>query len=346
MAKIFDLVTSSNITAYWTEKNKNEQPMLGETLFPKTTVAGTELEWIKGASNQPVALRLSSYDAKAIRRDVQGIEKYKTEMPFFKESFYIDEKLRQQLNNVINSNNKELIDRILGQIYKQEVSLIDATDISLERMRMQLLTTGALVLSSNGQGYTYDYGLAEDQKKTVKKSWSDPAADVISDINSIIAEAKAKGFKITRAICNSSVTGAFANNTAIKNALYVFANGTVTPTDADALSYVESKTKVSIVEYDNVYVDENGVAHKYIPDNTIVFLPDGNLGETALGITPEESDLLNSLNAEVSIINGGVAVTTHEMVDPVNVETKVSMVALPSFEQADKIYILDTEASA
>lgn len=345
MATIFDLVTSKDITTYWTKVNENEQPMLGETLFPKTNVAGTELEWIKGASNQPVALRLSSYDAKSIRRDVQGIEKYKTEMPFFKESFYIDEKMRQQLNNVINSNNQTLINRILGQIYKQEADLISSTDISLERMRMQLLTTGMLVLSSNGQGYTYDYGLGDDQRITVKKSWSDPTTDIVKDINDIKQKAKAKGINLTRAICNSSVTSSFAQNEAIKNALYVFANGTVTPTDADALSYVENRTKIAIVEYDNVYVDESGIAHKYVPDNTIVFLPDGVLGETALGITPEESDLLNSLNAEVSIVNGGVAVTTSQMVDPVNVETKVSMVALPSFEQADKIYILDTETA-
>ena len=346
MATIFDLVTSKDIATYWTQLNENEQPMLGETLFPKTNVAGTELEWIKGASNQPVALRLSSYDAKAIRRDVQGLEKYKTEMPFFKESFYVDEKMRQQLNNVINSNNKELINRILGQIYKQEANLISATDIALERMRMQLLTTGMLVLSSNGQGYTYDYGLSADQKITVKKSWTDASADIVADINDVIKQAKAKGIKLSRAICNSTVTSAFAQNEGIKNALYVFANGKVTPTDADALSYIEGRTNISIVEYDNVYVDEDGQAHKYVPDNTIVFLPEGVLGETALGITPEESDLLNSLNAEVSIVNGGVAVTTSKMVDPVNVETKVSMVALPSFEQADKIYIVDTEASA
>ena len=344
MATIFDLVTSKDIATYWTELNKNEQPMLGETLFPRTNVMGTQLDWIKGANNQPVALRLSSYDAKAIRRDVQGIEKYSTEMPFFKESFYIDEKLRQQLNNVIASNNSGLINRILGQIYKQEANLIDSTDISLERMRMQLLTTGRLVLSSNGQGYTYDYGLAEDQKITVKKSWSDVTADIISEINDIKKKAKTKGIILTRAICNSSVTEAFALNNAIKNSLYVFANGTVTPTDSEALSYVESRTQISIVEYDNVYVDENGVDHKYIPDNTIVFLPEGVLGETALGVTPEESDLLNSLTAQVSIVNGGVAVTTSKMVDPVNVETKVSMVALPSFERANEIFIVDTEA--
>ena len=60
-----------------------------------------------------------------------------------------------------------------------------------------------------------------------------------------------------------------------------------------------------------------------------------------MGTTPEESDLMNSLGANVSIVDNGVAVTTSQTVDPVNVETKVSMVSLPSFEQADKIVIVD-----
>ena len=98
MASIFDLVTSANVVAYWIEKNVNEQPLLGETLFPYQREIGIKLDWIKGASNQPIALRLSAYDSKAIRRDREGIEKYKTEMPFFKESMVVDEKMRQQLN--------------------------------------------------------------------------------------------------------------------------------------------------------------------------------------------------------------------------------------------------------
>ena len=69
----------------------------------------------------------------------------------------------------------------------------------------------------------------------------------------------------------------------------------------------------------------------------------GNLGYTNFGTTPEESDLINNLNANVSIVKDGVAVTTTQMVDPVNVDTKVSMIALPSFEEADKVVIVDTE---
>lgn len=344
MANIYDLVTAENVTSYWTELNQNEQPYLGETLFPIQKQLGTELKWIKGASNQPVGIRLSSFDAKSIRRDMQGVEEYATKMPFFKESVYVDEDMRQQLNNFIDANKPEIVDRILARIFDREAKLIDATGVTLERMRMEALTTGTITLSSNGQSYTYDYEVPASQKITVQTSWSNPSADIIGDINSYKDLMKAKGVNITRAVCNSTVLKDMAQNTAMKNAIYVFAGGTVNITSDVARRYLESETGITIYAYDNVYVDEQGTSHKYIPDDTIVFMPDGILGYTNLGTTPEESDLINNLNAEVSIVNEGVAVTTSQMVDPVNVDTKVSMIALPSFEEADKIVIVDTSA--
>lgn len=346
MATIYDLVTAADVVAYWTEKNQNKQPLLGATLFPTKKRLGTKLEWIKGANNQPVALRPSSFDAKAIRRDRKGIEKVSTEMPFFKESMYVDEKMRQDLNNMIANNNQAVVDQILTNIYDDEAGLIDSSEIALERMRMELLTTGQIVISGNGQSYTYDYGLdTATQKPTVNVSWSDPTADIIGDVIDIVEKAKARGITITRAICNSDTAKYFRTNTAIKNAVYVFANGTVPVTTARALEYIKNETGVTFYAYDNVYVDEAGKAHKYVPADTVTFLPDGDLGNTNLGTTPEESDLMNSVNtADVSIVNQGVAVTTSKIVDPVNVETKVSMVGLPSFEMADKIVILDTKS--
>ena len=343
MASIYELVTAENVTSYWTELNQNTQPDIGETLFPIQQQLGTELKWIKGASNQPVGIRLSSFDAKSIRRDMEGIKEYSTKMPFFKESVYIDEDMRQQLNNFIDANKPAIVDRILSRIFDRNAKLIDATKITLERMRMEALTTGTITLSSNGQSYTYDYGVPATHKKTVATSWSDASADIIGDIQSYKDMMKAEGVTITRAICNSSVANNFKKNTAMKNAIYVFAGGTVDITTEVARRYIASETGVTIVVNDNVYVDEQGQAHKYVPNDTIVFMPDGILGYTNLGTTPEESDLMNNLNANVSIVNEGVAVTTSQMVDPVNVDTKVSMIALPSFEEADKVVIVDTE---
>ena len=79
----------------------------------------------------------------------------------------------------------------------------------------------------------------------------------------------------------------------------------------------------------------------FVPDDTFILFPEGALGNTWFGTTPEESDLMGGRTANVSLTDVGVAVTTMEKADPVNVETKVTMICLPSFEAADQVVIAD-----
>lgn len=342
---LFDFLSSDNMVAYWLEKNVNEQPLLGETLFPARKQIGIKLDWIKGASNQPVQLKLSAFDSKTIRRDREGMEQYTTKMPFFKESMYIDEEMRQLLNIYAANNNSDLARTIIAKIFDDQIKLINAAYITVERMRMEALTTGTITLGSNGQAYSYDFGVPSDQKKTVTTSWSDEDADVIKDVQDIVDDMKGKGYNITRAVINNSVARALRTNKAIKNQIYVLAGGSIgSITSERVLNYIYEETGVQFYVYDNVYVDEDGDTHKYVPDNTAIFLPEGTLGYTNYGTTPEESDLMaSSSDSQVSLVNSAIAVTNHIEHDPVLVETKVSMIALPSFERADEIVILDTE---
>jgi len=344
---LYEFLSSDNMVAYWLEKNVNAQPLLGETLFPNRKQLGIQLDWIKGANDQPVGLRLSAFDSKTIRRDREGFEQYRDKMPFFKESMYIDEELRQQLNIYMANNRNAMADQILAKIFDDQVKLITSAYITVERMRMEALTTGTITLASNGEAYSYDFGIPVDQLQTVTKSWTDPTADVLGDVTAIVDGMKAKGINITRAVCNNSVATALRTNNAIKNSIYVLAGGSIpSVTTERVLNYIYEETGISFYVYDNVWVDENKQAHKYIPDNTVVFLPEGTLGYTNFGTTPEESDLMNSIaDSSVSLVNNAIAVTNHIEHDPVLVETKVSMICLPSFERANEIVILDTDAT-
>ena len=49
--------------------------------------------------------------------------------------------------------------------------------------------------------------------------------------------------------------------------------------------------------------------------------------------------------ANVTITDTGVAVCTSKKVDPVNVDTKVSMIYLPSFEGIDEVLIADVSGN-
>ena len=54
---------------------------------------------------------------------------------------------------------------------------------------------------------------------------------------------------------------------------------------------------------------------------------------------------MGTAGVDVSIVNTGVAIKTKKTFDPVNIDTIVSEIVLPSFERIDETFIL-TVASA
>ena len=339
---IFDLVTALELTAYWEEMTKDRAPYLGETLFPNDKKLGLDLKWLKGSRGLPVVLKLSAFDTKAVPRDRIGFDKVTAEMPFFKESLLIEEVLRQELNKVLATGNQVYIDAVMNRVFADEVALLEGAAAQRERMRMMLLTTGTVAISSNGQAYSYDYGLDNAQLKTAAVSWATATTDIISEIRTWQDEREdATGVRPTRAICSRKTWGYFTKNENIKKAIFVLSNGAGSLSDAKLKQYIMDELDLEIVVYSKRFKNESGVATAYVPDDTFVLLPSGQLGNTWFGTTPEESDLLGSSVANVTITDMGVAVTTMKQADPVNVETKVTMICLPSFEAADQIIIAD-----
>lgn len=340
---IYDLIISSEIVAYWELFTESEAPYLGEELFPSDKKLGLELKWLKGSNGLPVVLKASAFDAAAVPRARIGFDKLSAEMPFFKESMYIDEELRQELNKVIESGNEAYIEAIVNRIFKDEMTLLRGAAAQRERMRMMALTTGTIVMSSNGQLYEYDYGMPEAHKVTVTKSWSDPTADIMGDIRKGISLINSDtGVTVKRAVCSSKVFGYMRANDEIKKAIMVLTNGTGWISDAKLKQFLKDELDIDVVTNDKMYKDELNKTQRYVEDDVFVLFPDGELGNTWFGTTPEESDLMSGAAANVTITDMGVAVTTMQKADPVQVETKVTQICLPDFPTADEVYIIST----
>ena len=97
---------------------------------------------------------------------------------------------------------------------------------------------------------------------------------------------------------------------------------------------------MDIVIYDKMYRDEDKVAKAFVPDGYVCFIPDGSIGGTWYGTTPEEADLQGSGKADVSIVNTGVAITRIVEEHPVNINTFASEIVLPSFERMDEVAVM------
>lgn len=346
---IFDLMTSQNLTAYWEELVQDEAPYPCEELFPDDKKRGLDLKWIKGSKGLPVVLKVSAFDVHAIPRPRIGFEKLTAEMPFFKESTYIDEELRQELNIVLETGNQAYIDSVMQRIFDDETRLLRGARASRERMRMMALTTGVVSMAANGQAFSFDYGVPASNKGDATTNWSDATnSDPVEDIR-LAQEAvyDATGVKPTRAMIDGKSWRELRNNDKIKKEIFVLTNGIGAITDQRLADYLADQLDgLEVVVNKKRYVDESGNTQSFMPEHTFVLFPEGDLGRTWFGTTPEESDLLASSVANVSIVDTGVAVTTVQKTDPVNVETKVTMICLPSFETADQIYIMDTHPNA
>ena len=342
---IFDLMQSQELTAYWEELTQDEAPYPCEELFPDDKKRGITLKWLKGAKGLPIVLKTSAFDVHAIPRPRIGFEKLTAEMPYFKESTYIDEELRQELNMVLETGNQAYIDSVMNKIFDDETRLLRGAAASRERMRMMALTTGVVSMSANGQAFTFDYGIPTGHKSEVTTSWSDTTnSDPIEDIR--VAKEKIlddTGAVITRAMCDGKTWRYIRNNEKIKKAIFVLTNGAGAVSDKQLRQYIMDELEIEVFVNDKRYVDEAGATQKFMPTDTFVMFPDGNLGKTWFGTTPAESDLMTGSAANVSITDTGVAVVTAQKVDPVQVETIVSMICLPSFEEADQVYILDVK---
>lgn len=345
MNTIFDYFTSKALAAYYNTKlaDANTQPYLGDELFPAKKKMGLNLKFIKGAKGLPTTLSLSAFDVKSTKKDRIGFQSVQTKMPFFKNDMLIDEELRQELLIAIEAGNADYIDTILRNIFDDTITLLDAAGVARERMRMQLLSSGAISMANNGQAYTYDYGLGLDQKVTPTTAWNANGADPLSDIIAWQDVIENKGYaRPARAITSRTVLRTLMKNAGIKEAVYVMSQGKVTLTEANVKDYFREHAGIEIAVYDKKYMNESGVATRYIPEDLFILIPDGDLGNTWFGTTPEEADLRSgATDAEVSIVDTGVAVTTTKTTDPVSVDTKVSQVVLPSFEAADQIMIAD-----
>lgn len=340
---IFDLVNAKNIATYYLANPSNAIPYLGATLFPSKKQLGLDLSWIKGSRGLPVSLMPSAFDSKATLRDRIGFSKVDTEMPFFREAMRIGEKDRQELNKLAASQNEALIMPVINQIYDDVTNLVNGAQVVPERMIMQLLSTGKISIVANRQNYDYDYKMSENHKETLTLDgrWSNAEADIVGDIKTWQDTVEDDtGVRPTNAICTRKTWNYILQNKAIRLDMNPLGGQNIIMTDAMMKQYLQTKLGINIAVYNKKFALQDGTAHLFFPDEVFTLIPDGTLGNTYYGTTPEESDLMTgSTAADVSIVNTGVAITTIKEPHPVNVETIVSQIVLPSFETIDNIFI-------
>ena len=361
MPNIFDYVNAAEIAAYIENLPSNKVPIFGSQLFPQRKMVGTDISWLKGRDGIPVAITPSNYDAKATLRERTGFGKMETEMAFFREAMRIGEKDRQEINKLLNHPNSNIALPIIRNIFDDVNKLVEGVNVQAEYMRMQLLQYGRLEVTNMDKSarYKYDYNMSDEHQIKVTTPWSDfanstPVADIVAACDKIEEDT---GERPTRGVMNRTTFLEMIASHSIKKDLMVGVAASswdnLYMSEDEARQYIERKTGVKLYVYSKKIgvLDEatltpnmdSSTFVKLVDDHKVCLFPEGPLGNTWYGTTPEESDLMTGASsAQVSIVNGGTAITTYKEIHPVNVNTVVSAVMIPSFERINTVAVLTT----
>lgn len=351
---IRDVYSASAIALVQNEVASNKIAYLGAGLFPARKKMGLDLRWLKTSKGLPVSLAPSNFDAVSTLRSREGFSMDETEMPFFRESMLVKEKDEQEIMRVQESADPYAAD-VLKRIFDDANTLIDGANVVPERMIMQLLAPSdgspKISIVANGVTYAYNYDPDSTYKannfadctQTDTDKWSDTTnSDPMDDVSTALdAVEAASGDRPAIMIISRKTMDYLKKNDKIKSAILAQnTSATVFMNDNRVKEVFSSELGINIIVYSKQYKKEDGTTAKFYPDGYATLIPNGQLGNTWYGTTPEERTLMGSGEADVSIVNTGVAVAVSTTNDPVHTKTTVSEILLPSYERMDSTYVI------
>lgn len=348
-----EVLNSASIAQVATEDASNQIPYLGLQWFPEEQKTGLDLKWIKTHKGLPVSLKPSNFDALPALRARGGLKTEKTQMAFFREQMVVTEEDAQEIDRIQSENDPYLRNALLS-IYDDTNNLVSGAQVVPERMRMSLLATvdghPVIGIESDGVKYEYDYDPNGEYAKDhyVKNSgtavWTDTVnSKPLTDLNNARKALAKKGKIANYVIMNSNTFQYLLENAQIKNSLLAQnLTATVEVTDDNVMALVKARTKMTIVLYDKMYIDDDGQEKYFYPDNKVTLVPSGALGKTWFGTTPEERTARQVADVDVSIYGKGIAVAVKtEYGPPAITSVTASEIVLPSYEGMDSTFVIE-----
>lgn len=350
--RLRDAYSAKAIAIAHTEVASNKIPYLGSILFPSKKKMGLDLKWIKTSKGLPVSLAPSAFDTVSTIRSREGIKIENTEMAYFKESMLVKEVDEQEILRVKDSADP-YAQEVLDRIFDDANTLVAGAEVVPERMIMQLLnpTNGHPSISIAADGATYAYNYDPDgsyatnnyEALTSTAKWDQPStADPLKDIQDAQDSVEAlTGIRPSIAIMSRDTFNKVKACASIQN--YILAQNVtanVMITDARVKELFVSELGVTIIVYTKQFKTEAGVATQFFANGFCALVPEGSLGNTWYGTTPDERTLMSDPNYDTALVGTGIAVTVTNTSDPVQTKTTVSEIVLPSYERMDETYVI------
>lgn len=345
MALINELLKEFNrkatLTYARTRTENNPANYLGPTLFPLNSVPELTFEYFKDLNRIPVMAHVQAYGAEASIASREGLEKVAGEIPPIKRKINMNERTLLALKREGLGD----IDIVRNTIYNDLDNMIDAVLARVEKMRIDAVSTGKLVLNENGVIMTVDYGVPAGNKQTLSGTalWSDavnstPIDNIIAWTDIVVT---ASGIRPTRALTSNTVVANLIKSVQVRKMIYGDNGGSRAVTLSQLNELLRTLDLPLIGTYDVQVRVENAdgttTAQRLLDTKKFILLPPDTLGETLSGPTAEAL-----LDPEVSAQEArGIYAIVYQEAEPPMVWTKAAATMIPTFPMADAVFQAD-----
>ncbi len=317
-------------------RNIPEEGHLGPTLFPVLPVNELTFEYWQNLNIIPVSASIQAYGAEAQIASREGAQKVSGEIPPIKRKIYLDERNMLALKREGAGD----IDMVKNDLYNDIDNMVAAVYARIERMRMQALATGRMVMVENGVQLNVNYGVPAAQQAPPANSWDDATnRTIIADIQAWTQLVEtATGVRPTRALTSDVVVNQMLTDQIIRNLIWgpVGDQRPVTFQEINRLLATMDLPQIATYNRRVRSQNEDGTYNtfRFFPQDRFVLMPETKLGDTLMGPTAEA--LLDD-EVEAKNVAGIYANVTHDN-EPPMIWTKAAATSIPTFPAADLVY--------
>ena len=320
-----------------------KRPGILGTIFPDTKTQYLKAEYYRLMAGQrlPEVAFVHALDTEAEIGSRPGFEKVLTEKLFIKRKINQSERLQQAIENGVPDDNN-----LKKFVFDDAANLFEGVVARANVMKGQFLSTGIVKIKENHVDMSIDYGVTSDAKVTLT-DWSKPDADIMGDIQKMVAIAEDNGYVVDKALTSLKMINYMRNNTAMQTAVLGAANKRLL-TKQELTNLLMQEYGFTIDRCDEKYryrkADGTLKTGRYFKEDVFTLYEanaNGSFGSGLWGVTPEELEYRQFIQEENRSF---VTLSMWATPDPVAVWTKASGMFVPVAPKANGGIVIGTKA--
>lgn len=289
----------------------------------------------------PQMAQFHAFDVESQKSERAPIDEHNVEKGLIKVKRNTSELLRQLMRRGVTAE-PALYDYVMDDA----AALADQVVTRAKVARAELLATGQVTIVENGINETLDFGVPAGNKNVTFDVGAGAAADIISQIQTIVDAASAQGVTLTGMITSKAVLGKLRKNAALQKAINGNVGAGAMVRNAAIASFLDEEFGISqIITNDLTYstpwtmpaqgqtATEKPVTgiKRYYPSNKVTFFGTVNgqqLGADLWGVPPEV-EIAQFMQVNGSSRSPYVYVSQWAEHDPAVLWTKASALYIP-----------------